>query len=120
MKLQSRAHHLALENEHKHIKRCSRRSGEGRRLTANLLARAPLGSLPASGRQTPIFCTSTFQMDAMRLSVNSRTSRRVSLYWTSGSPSFSCSSSHDKAQKMNADDARAYPVMKPRWTRQEA
>ena len=40
-------------------------------------------------------------MDAMRLSVNARTSRRVSLYWTSGSPSFSCSSSHDKAQKMN-------------------
>lgn len=66
-----------------------------------LLARAPLGSLPASGRQTPIFCTSTFHMDAMRFSVNARTSRRVSLHWTSGSPSFSCSGSHDKARKVS-------------------
>ena len=101
MSVQSTAHRLGLDNVHKHMKQCSRCSGKGRRLTATLLARALLGSLPASGRQTPIFCTSTFQIDAMRFSVNARTSRRVSLYWTSASPSFSCSGSHDKARQVS-------------------
>ena len=56
-----------------------------------LCARTPFGSRPASGRQTPIFWTSTFQMAAMRLRLAVRISPRVSLIWTSGSPSFSCS-----------------------------
>ncbi len=54
-------------------------------------ARTPLGSRLASGRQTPIFWTSIFQMEAMRLRLAVRRSPRVSLIWTSGSPSFSCS-----------------------------
>ena len=71
----------------------SRRQAGVRResLTATLLARRPCGSRPASGRQTPIFSTSTFQIAAMLWRVSWRTSPRVSVYCTSGSPSFSCS-----------------------------
>ena len=64
---------------------------EAKALTVIRCARTLFGSRIASGRQTPIFWTSIFQMEAMRLRLAVRTSLPVSLIWTSGSPSFSCS-----------------------------
>ena len=67
-----------------------RRAGvRGESLTPILLARRPCGSRTASGRHRPIFSTSTFHIEAMLCRVRWRTSPRVSVHCTSGSPSFS-------------------------------